>query len=411
MNPFQLTGAVDHPLVMPDTPAVTRIRTAFTQPASTLLVYGARRMGKRAILEQAVREVVAVRGHAFVADLSTVSTLADGANRLLAAASQALGRSWPDVAGEFATRLGRMLTIHPEPGTGVLVPRLAVAFRRADVAQQREALGRVLDAVDAMAAARGVTIGIALNEFQELARFGGEDAEWHLRDVIRHHRHVSYVLAGSTPSLTRRLLDRSRTFYQLLEPLHVGPVDPTLLARWIEEQMATAGVAATGAGARIVAVAGPRTRDVVRLARTCFDRGAAAGVVRPDDVAGAFTELVAGREDLARAFWEGCTPHQQNVLRAVAVHATGLTTAAVLERFGLRSTSATAHALGGLVAGEHLVREPLAREHLVGEGPERPETPRYTYDSPYLRGWVLVHALPDIGLTLPITRLPGGLVA
>ena len=393
-NPFRIAGTVDNEFFTDRATELARIRGALTQPAAKLLVYGPRRMGKSSTVERAVRQVVAKKGAAFVADLSTASTVADMANRILEAASRTLGRRWRDVAADFAKRVGGTLKISPDPATGVLIPSFEVGLRRADVEQQRESLGRVLDAIDAMAAARGVTVGVALDEFQEITRFGGEDAEWHLRGVIQHHDHVSYVLAGSKPHLIRRMLEKGRAFYELLEPLHFGPMDPAHLARWIEQRMKAGGVGATGAGARIVTVAGPRTRDIVQLAMKCFDRGAAQGAVRPDDVAGAFAELVADREDLARAFWNECTAHQQNVLRAVAVHATGLTTVEVLERFSLGSASATSQALAAFVADGHLVREDPG--------------PRYLYDSPYLRGWVLVNALPDLGITLPVTHLASG---
>jgi AAA+ ATPase superfamily predicted ATPase len=391
-NPFRVSGTVDNEYFTDRGTELRRIRAALRQPGAKLLVYGHRRMGKSSAVERAVRQTTGMKGHAFAADLSTASTVVDMANRVMEAATRTLGRRWREVASDLVGRVGGTLKLTTDPRTGMVVPSFEVALRRADVEDQRASLGRVLDAVNEMARARGVTIGIALDEFQEIARFGGEDAEWHLRGVIQHHQHVSYVLAGSKPHLIRRMLEKGRAFYDMLEVLHFGPMDSAHLSRWIEERMAKAGVGAGGVGPRVVEVAGPRTRDVVQLALKTYDLTSGAGVAHPSDVDTAFRELVEDRDDLARTFWGELTANQQNVLRAVAVQPAGLTTADAIERFGLSSSSAVTQALAAFVEEGRLVRD----------DPE----PGYTFDSPFLRGWVIVNALPDLGIALPATHRP-----
>ena len=77
----------------------------------------------------------------------------------------------------------------------------------------------------ALAGDRAITLGIVLDEFQEISRFGGESAEWHLRGIIQHHQHVSYVLAGSQAHIIERMLDQGRAFYGLADHLQFGPID------------------------------------------------------------------------------------------------------------------------------------------------------------------------------------------
>lgn len=391
-NPFRVSGTVDGEFFTDRATELRRIRAALEQPAAKLLVYGHRRMGKSSAIERAVRQTVEAQGHAFVADLSTASTVVDMANRVMEAATKALGRTWREVATDLASRVGGTLKLTTSPATGMLVPSFEVALRRADAEDQRASLGRVLDAVDDMARVRGVTIGVALDEFQEIARFGGEDAEWHLRGVIQRHQHVSYVLAGSKPHLIRRMLEKGRAFYDMLEVLHFGPMDPDHLGRWIEERMETARVDAGGVGPRVIELAEPRTRDVVQLALKTYDVTAGAGVARPSDVDAAFREIVEDRDDLARTFWGELTANQQNVLRAVSVQPAGLTTAEAIERFGLSSSSAVTQALAAFVEEGVLVRDEQGA--------------RYAFDNPFLRGWVIVNALPDLGIMLPATYRP-----
>lgn len=391
-NPFRASGTVDNEFFTDRSTEMRRIRTALTQPASKLLVYGHRRMGKSSAIQRAVRRIGRAGGYALVADLSTSSTVADMANRLLEAATKALGRTWREAATELARRVGATLKLTPDPASGLVLPSFEIGLRRANIEEQRESLGRVLDAINDMALARDLTVGVALDEFQEIAKFGGEDAEWHLRGVIQHHQHASYILAGSKPHLIRRMLDKERAFYDMLDVLHFGPMDPAHLTRWIEHRMANAGVQATGTGERIVTVAGPRTRDIVQLALRTYDITARAGVAHPIDVDAAFRELVDDRDDLARTFWGGLTPNQQNVLRAVAVQPTGLTTSDTIERFGLTNSSAVTQALAVFVDDGRLVRNEAGVD--------------YRFDSPFLRGWVIVNALPDLGIMLPATYRP-----
>lgn len=119
--------------------------------------------------------------------------------------------------------------------------------------------------------------------FQDVHRFGGEDAEWRLRGAIQHHRRIGYVLAGSDASLIRAMLGAGRAFYELFDLLHFGPMNQEYFGRWIDERLAGAGLSCPGLGARAVVVAGPRTRDVVRVARASYEviREESGGAVGP----------------------------------------------------------------------------------------------------------------------------------
>lgn len=88
--------------------------------------------------------------------------------------------------------------------------------------------------------------------------------------------------------------------------------------------------------------------------------------------------------------WKSLTALQQNCLRAVAAGEPRLTTARVLARFSLGTTSRTAKTLTGLADRDILVRNGT----------------RYTFDDPFFRAWVIESSLPDVGLSLPITYLP-----
>jgi len=133
-----------------------------------------------------------------------------------------------------------------------------------------------------------------------------------------------------------------------------------------------------------VAIAGPRTGDVVHVARHCFDVARAGGVATPEVADRAFLEVVSGQDDALLAWWSSLTPHQQNVLRAVADGGAALTGGAARERFALTSSSAVAQTLAAFIDQGRL---------------ERTDTPAgYDFDSPFARAWVRLNALPDLGI-------------
>lgn len=391
-NPFRIHGAVSGPYFTDRASEIKVIVRALSEPSAKLLVFGERRMGKTSALLAAIARVKARGGRAFVVDLSTASNLSDVATRLLEAASRALGRGWKDFAEVLARHVKATLTVRPDPGTGLLIPSLHVETRRAELGEQQRTLGQVLDALEDIAARRKATIGIVLDEVQELHALGGEQAEWHLRGVIQHHQHLAYVLAGSRPTVLREMTGEGRAFYGMLDTLAFGPIDADHLATWIESRFSAAKLPARRIGAECIGLAGPRTRDVVQLARKLYDV-ASTGKKRKVDtglVALAFSELIDDMDDGLRAQWEDASNIQRDVLRAVAAAKAGLTTEETRAAFTLPASGSVAKAAATLVDERRLARSV--------ESPSG-----YAFDNPYFRGWVIRNALGDIGLVLPET--------
>lgn len=418
-NPFRIHGLVEGEYFTDREAEIRRFTQVLREPAAKLLVAGPRRMGKSSTLARAVADVNAEGGHAFVADLSTASTITDMANRVLAAAGKVLGRRWGDFVGDFVRRFQAGVKLGYDPATGMALPSLEVGLRTEPLAKQQESLASVLDLLDTMAEERGVTLGIVLDEFQEIARFGGtgagagertpgrvmgrrrraprseagsriEQPEWHLRGVIQRHQHVSYILAGSKPSLIQAMADRGGAFYKLLDPMPFKPIGASHIITWIDERLRHVGRASQGAGARCVEWAGPRTRDIVRLARKCVDLTAEGVAVDDAVVTAAFREILDEEDETNRAWWDELTTPQQNVLRAVVAQSAGLTTREVRRAFSLENSGAISNRLKAFVLDGDLVQSTYGS--------------RYAFDDPFMRGWVILHALPDIGIRdKPIT--------
>ncbi len=386
-NPFRIHGVVTDRYFTNRAAELARLEQALAEPGAKLLVYGPRRMGKTSALAQAIDNHRRRGGLAFLADLSTASTPVDMANRILEAAARALGTRWRDVVSDLVGRLHLTVTLTPEPVTGLILPSLELGLRARPVEEQRGSLVATLDAIEALARARKTTIGVVLDEFQDIHRFGGEAAEWQLGGAMQHHRQVSYILAGSEAALIRRMVDKGRAFYGMADQLEFGPIDPEHLARWIETRMRSAGVEAKGVGALAVEAAGPGTRDVVQVARRCYEIGRASGKSTAADVATALDDVVAEQEPLLETAWNNLTVIQQNVLRAVAAEGGGLTTRATLDRFALPSSGSAVNTAAALVETGIL---------------RRAEPRGYAFENPFFARWVRLRTVGDLGMQ------PGG---
>lgn len=382
INPFRIGGVVTDAFFTNRADELRRIEKALLSPGDKLLVFGPRRMGKSSTLDRAIANVTARKAVAFRADLSGATTVTDVANRILQGASRAIGRRWQDVLASFLKALTLKVTLSLDPVTGLALPSLSLEGRTDSLEDQRASLARVLDTIDQVAAQRKARVGIVLDEFQTISRFGGEGAEWHLRGIIERHQHVAYVAAGSELSLLAAMKGEGRAFYKLFRELHLGPIDPAHLARWIDERLAGAGVPPRGIGLEVVATAGPRTRDIVELARTVYDVAAPVGRIDDTTLDTALQELLATYGESFRRQWEDLPPSQQNVLRAVAVGEPQLYGRPSLLRFGVRSSAEVAQAVEWLAKREILTRD--ARE--------------VAFDNPFFQAWVAEHALPDVGI-------------
>ena len=389
-NPFRIGGIVGGEFFTNRARERKRIRQALMTAQDHLLVFGPRRMGKTSTLNVVAEELTKLGKHVVLADLSTASALSDLTNRILQSATRALGRRWKDAALSLVQHFSVKVGLTPDLATGAMIPTVDVSIRDADHATQRQGFGEALDAIEQLATSKRTHVGVVLDEFQEIHRFGGVDAEAHLRSIIQRHTHVSYVLAGSDERLIRAMTGARRPFYKLFEPLEFGPMDPDHLARWIESRLASASIRPSNAGSMIVALAGPRTRDVVQLARATFEVSRASGAAGMSEIDEAFRQIVLAEDAPIRALWESLSPLQQNALRAVAVRTEGLTTKVARRQFGLGETGPATKAMQTLVSRDLLVK--------TSSG--------YRYDSPFMRGWVIANTLPDVGLSLPLTHLP-----
>jgi hypothetical protein len=364
-----------------------RMVRAFSEPGSKLVVYGDRRLGKSSAMDRAAEEARKGGVAVAIASLATARDSADAAQRVLAAVHTAVGKGWREAVEQIAGTLNATVEIKPSTEPGAL-PAIAFGFGARERGSEHRLLPDALDAVNALLDRRGTSLGIGLDEFQRIHEWGGEDAEWALKDVFERHRRIGYVLAGSKRhQIEAMVTKKGRALWKQVDLLAFGPIAPDELAAWIVAHAGRTGVHIPLAEAdAIVGYAGPRTRDVVQLARAVWDDCSRTGEAPAGAAAAAMERLVREQAAFHETMWRGLSTAQAKVLRALAADpALQVTSAEASRRYGLGPKSTVSGALQALVEAELLVR--------VEAG--------YAFDDPFLRRWVQVFVLPDLGLPAP----------
>lgn len=318
--------------------------------------------------------------------------------RLAKEATTQLGAIWGGLVKSFASRLKFSFEI--SESNGVMVPLPRVEFREASLDTQRKRLVDALDLLEELAAKHKTHLGVIIDEFQEIERLGSEGAGRRaisamksVRAAIQRHRRVTYVFAGSDRRLIEKLsAEGSGALYNMARPITIGPIDEGHFATWIHDEFTAMGMRPNGIGGAIIAAAGPRTRDVRTLAETVAELGRERPDLTPAMVDEAMLVVVRQRAGAYEAYWKDSqlTKVQQNLLRAVAAVGAGLTRREVIEKYGLSSASTAVKAIGRLEERTVLLRE--------GN--------QVVFDDPFLRAWVVMNALPDVGDRFEISYVP-----
>ena len=358
---------------------VKRIRRAMREP-SRLLVYGPRRMGKSSAIHVAGESFRREGGLLVRADLGGATSVTEMTDRLLTS----LARQSPSRDSQWLAEWVRALRLEltaDSSGAPVLRLRFGPRETRQRQAEDLPGLEEVLNRLDDLAGHRAGGVCVALDEFQRMVDFGPPRAAWELRDLMQGHHNLSYVCAGSEETVIEELTARDGPFHGAFERLFVGEIDPGHFARWIDDRLRSGGLdEVEGIGNAAIQEAGPRTEDVLKLARQVWFRGAARGVLEPDDIRAALSDIVRGDRGVFERLWSHLSPHHRDVLRAVAGGARALTSGEVRRRYGLRSASAVSQAV----------------DTLIGRGLLARRAGRVTFDDPFLGAWVREESPPGL---------------
>lgn len=394
MNPFRFDRLPAASSFFDREKEVAEIVKAITGGVN-LLVYGPRRMGKTSCLLKAARIAADKHGAvSFFVDLSLYATLADVTEALLKSAMPALGSLGSRTAYILAETV-RGLVLKPNAKASVDggasgVPsidlEIGLELRGRDSAAHSKALIDVLDRIDELAGKSRKKVAVILDEFTFLELIGPERVSWQLRGAMQKHQHVAYIFAGSVQHIIDQLHGDQGPFMGMFGRLLVGPIPADLMSEWIDKSHERSGIQSEGAGAECVLLAGPRTRDIIQLARRTFDEAMTKGIAKPSTVRAALAFIV---DDFAEEYWRLWSPlssTSKSILQAIASgHGLTLFHRDTLLRYGLVSTAAVSQACRTLEqnrVGSSGYRPPILGrvEHATGR--------EYVFDNPFFKIWV-----------------------
>jgi hypothetical protein len=366
---------------------VDKIAERFRDPAARLLVYGDRRLGKSSALHEAARRVRDEGLPVAVVDLAVASNAPGAAHRILTAAHDAIGRRWRDAATSLLARLRGSFTLS---GSLDASGAPTVTFQAAPTLGTKDPLviTSVLDALEQELEARDETLVLALDEFPRLGKWYGEDVAWQLKELLERHRRLGYILAGSERALIEQMLENKKAgLWKVVDQLHIDPIPATEMVPWMVRRATQTGVRFDViVAAAIYRLAGPRTRDVVQLARATWDWARSDGVAARHAPEEAMEALVREQSALHERQWSGLREATRAVLLVLATNPDVQVTAdETLQRYGLGPKTTVYDALKDLVRDEILMRRGAA----------------YAFDDPFFRRWVQVNASADLGLLAP----------
>jgi hypothetical protein len=353
-NPFNFETPADRWSFTDREELLPRIAAILSRPKQRALVYGRRRVGKTSLIKHAA--IAAKKPFAFV-DLSTANDLNEVARKLIGSfpVNEHLGKKLMRLLGKYVERVS-LKGGHFSLGTDLRTPA-------------EESLEQALSFLDDYALTSDQCLTVCMDEFQDLRRLGGDRAEWQLRGTIQHYQRLSFIFSGSDHRLLQWMTEPNAAFFKQLELIEVGAIEPSLMAKWIDERSRRGGLTGSSFGVAVVAVAGPCTGDIVRLAKQVFDF---AAIGRKGDVVSQGLDAIA-LEYLTPEFgtiWRPLPPSQRTLLRAIADGQPRFSKA-TLEKYGL-SVGSVGTAQTALFDKQILT--------LVGD--------KVVFDSPFFRRWV-----------------------
>jgi hypothetical protein len=158
---------------------------------------------------------------------------------------------------------------------------------------------------------------LVLDEFDSIVDIEPRSADV-LKGLADTYPRVSLVVAGSRRRMMERLVRiHGAPLYGMTQPIALGPIDPSTMARHLVRRAARGGKKMPAAIAEaIVSRAGPVPNDIQHLA---FETFAVAGeVISFDDIDLGMDRAVALNEATYTEAWEQRSPVQRRVLAALA---------------------------------------------------------------------------------------------
>jgi uncharacterized protein len=367
-NPFRFSAPIEPSELVGRAEELERL-LHLARSGTFALLDAPRRFGKTSLLNAALEEW-ARRDHklAIRVDFSEVLTVDDVAARIERAYGAAGHR-----------QLDRLLR--------GLRDRVTLKFGPVEIGPPKNAndtsrLHDLLDLPHTVASVSGQRALVCFDEFQDVLAVSGLDGL--IRSHVQHHQqHVTYVFAGSEPSLLRELFsDRARPLYSQALPVRLGRIHPPILAQQIEQKFAGTSKDAGEAAALIAAGGAGHPQRTILLAWHLWERTTTSTAASAQTAKLAIDDALEHWQPELDALWRALATNERRVAVALA-HGLAPLGKDAHQLTGLARSSSAQHALHSLLehgraeqlpGGQHTLIDPLF-SIWIAQRHARPATP------------------------------------
>jgi uncharacterized protein len=335
-----------------------------------VVVFAPRRLGKTSLVWRAAQQLVAEEVLVAQVDLMTTPTPAQLASKLARAihddVASRLFRARERLRAFQGLRIRPTIIVDPDTGN------LSFAFDAAAAPEDLHAtLERLLELPAQLAAERGRTVALVLDEFQEIT-----DIDPHLpklmRAVFQAQPEVAHVYLGSRRHMMHRIFnDENEPFWRSAKRVELGPIAPEAFAPFLAERFVrTRRTLAPSAVEALLEITGGHPYATQELAYFTWSETPARATASPATVREALDRVLRSEHAHFTLVWEDASLVQRRVLQALSRERGRPLTEAYRRRHALPPASAVQRALGylergelvGRRAGEAWIAEPFLAE-------------------------------------------------
>jgi uncharacterized protein len=378
-NPFRY-GGIARGLNFANREEELRFLKENVRSGQNVVVVSPRRYGKTSLVHRAISQLRSEGVLVAYLDLFRTPTKEQLADDLAQALYDGLVSKLERAARKAAAFFSH-LTVSPRlviGDDGRVSVQFAALLRRQDVDDVIEGL---LELPGLIARERERRVALVLDEFQEIVSID-KGLTGVMRSVFQEQDEVAHVFLGSRRHLMEMLfMDKSEHLYRAAKPLPLGPIDPAKFARFVRRRFEGSGVpVAREAVERILTLTGGRPYETQELCSFAWEQARADGTMATLAVVeSALDRLLDAEAARYAAVWDGLSPHQRAVLRAVAQEGQGIYSEAYRLRHKLGSASSVTRSIDALAAkelvegrsGDRVVADVFLGEWLRRTGSER----------------------------------------
>jgi len=223
-NPFSFSGVVDDPAFCDRETEQAEFKN-FIHNSQNILLFSHRRYGKTSLILKVFKHLRTVTP--VYIDLYGTTSVEGFISSFIKAVSAIEPQI--DRLAKMVRQTIRSMTVTFGFDPVTSLPESHVAFAGQ---QTLPAVAEVFELAKALAAKKKIVI--AFDEFQEVAQYGGDSFEKHLRQCIQQHPNISYIFAGSQRHIILEMFnDAKRAFYRQAASYPLEKISAESYVKWI----------------------------------------------------------------------------------------------------------------------------------------------------------------------------------